>query len=292
MFVAVYIIYFQSSLRKGIGGFFETGYFLYAVHIIMLSALLAASAIDLELWVIPLSTCWLITALGIITSAIAGFVYDPTIIRGYDLFPTASASVAILAAGALAGFLISLSLLFTGIIKESYGGKNCEGIEQQEEKNYNHRLEMLKEVIYLLPIIICSYAAFKIYGRFPRFADWWIDFSQQPVVSGLAGSIWGYFIGGAVVWATRILGTLTFGREAMGLGDVHLMAAAGAVLGWQMTVVAFFIAPFFGLLWAAFSMFFKKTRQIPYGPFLSMALFLVMIIHDVVINWLQMVLHR
>ncbi|MFA6187594.1 MAG: prepilin peptidase [Phycisphaerae bacterium] len=292
LFVAVYIIYFQTSLRKGAGGFLDSGYLLYAIHIIMLSALLAASAIDLELWVIPLSICWFVTALGLVGSAAAGFVYDPTIIKGYDLFPTASANIAILAAGALAGFLISLLLLFTGVIKESYGGQNSEGINQPSTENYKHRLEMLKEVIYLLPIIICSYAAFKLYGRFPRFADWWIDFSQQPVVSGLAGSLWGYFIGCGVVWTTRILGTLAFGREAMGLGDVHLMGAAGAVLGAWPVVVAFFVAPFFGLLWAAFSMFFKKTRQIPYGPFLSMGLFLVMIIHDVVINWLQVVLHR
>jgi len=292
LFVAVYVIYFQTSLRKGAGGFFQGGYSLYIVHITMLAALLVASAIDLELWVIPLSICWFVTAVGLIGAAAGVFVYDPTIIKGYDLFPTASANVAILAAGALAGFLISLSLLSTGIVKRSYGSQDSEKINQPNTENYKHRLEMLKEVIFLLPIVICSYLAFKLYTAVPQFANWWIDFSQQPVVSGLAGSLWGYFIGCAVVWITRILGTFAFGREAMGLGDVHLMGAAGAVLGAWPVVVAFFVAPFFGLLWAAFSMFFKKTRQIPYGPFLSMGLFLVMIMHDVVINWLQVVLHR
>jgi prepilin signal peptidase PulO-like enzyme (type II secretory pathway) len=33
-------------------------------------------------------------------------------------------------------------------------------------------------------------------------------------------------------------------------------------------------------------------RQIPYGPFLSIGLFVVMILHDAVINWLQFVLCR
>ena len=117
-------------------------------------------------------------------------------------------------------------------------------------------------------------------------ADWWIDLSQIPVVSGLCGSIYGYFIGGAIVWATRILGTFAFGKEAMGLGDVHLMAAAGAVVGPDLVVVAFFLAPFSGLIWAGFQMFFKKNRQIPYGPFLSLGVFAVMILHNEIRDYL------
>jgi len=33
-------------------------------------------------------------------------------------------------------------------------------------------------------------------------------------------------------------------------------------------------------------MFFRKTRQIPYGPFLSLAVFAVMILHDLIIDYL------
>jgi len=58
------------------------------------------------------------------------------------------------------------------------------------------------------------------------------------------------------------------------------MGAAGAVVGAGFVVVAFFIAPFFGLAWAGLRMFFKKTRQIPYGPFLSLGVLVVMISHD------------
>lgn len=296
LFVVLYWIYFQTSLRKGIGGFFEGGFSLYLIHIIMLSCFVAASAIDLELYIIPISICWLVTAAGIIAAGAGTFFYDSAVIRSYDLFPLASAKVAILAAGALAGLVTSLLLLFSGIIKTSYPSEKSDTIESQTEQkqteNYNHRLEMLKEVIFLLPIVIGAFAAFRIYKNVPHFADWWIDFSQVPVIAGLFGSLWGYFIGCAVVWITRILGTFAFGREAMGLGDVHIMGAAGAVLGPWSVVVAFFIAPFFGLAWAVFSMFFKKIRQIPYGPFLSMGVFVVMILHDAVMNWLQFIIYR
>jgi leader peptidase (prepilin peptidase)/N-methyltransferase len=116
--------------------------------------------------------------------------------------------------------------------------------------------------------------------------------TQHPVLAGLLGSLWGYFVGCGVVWGIRILGTLAFGKEAMGLGDVHLMGAAGAVIGPLSVVVAFFVAPFFGLAWAGFQMFFKKIRQIPYGPFLSLGILVVMILHDWIRDYLSFMFWR
>ncbi len=149
----------------------------------------------------------------------------------------------------------------------------------------SHWLEVSKEIIFLLPIVVCAVGSYWLCRNVEVVWTWWVDFSQQPVIAGVLGSLWGYFIGCGVVWATRILGTLAFGKEAMGLGDVHLMGAAGTVIGASLTVVAFFIAPFFGLAWAVWQMFFKKTRQIPYGPFLSMGIVVVIILHDWILNY-------
>jgi leader peptidase (prepilin peptidase)/N-methyltransferase len=293
LFVSLYLIYFHTQLRKGVGGFFDGGYFLYLIQIIMLATFIAASAIDLELQVIPLSLCWFVTAAGIIGSGVAVFIYDPVMIRSYDLFPMASAKVGIMAAGALIGLLTSLLLLFTGIIRTSYAEQSLDNTNSEAENpqpiTYKHRLEMLKEIIFLAPILIGAFVAYKLYEWIPAFQNWWVDFSQIPVISGLLGSLWGYFVGCTVVWATRIFGTFAFGKEAMGLGDVHLMGAAGAVIGAWPVVIAFFIAPFFGLIWAFICMFLKKMRQIPYGPFLSIGLFVVMILHDAVMNWVRFV---
>ena len=117
-------------------------------------------------------------------------------------------------------------------------------------------------------------------------------FSHHPVVAGFLGSLWGYFIGCGIVWGVRVFGTFSFGKEAMGLGDMHLMGAAGAVIGALPVVIAFFIAPFFGLAWAGFQMFFRKIRQIPYGPFLSIAIFVVMILHDLIQNRIGFLFYR
>jgi leader peptidase (prepilin peptidase)/N-methyltransferase len=291
VFVGLFFLYFHTDLRAGVVAFLQGGWLIYLISVVLLAALIAASAIDLKLWVIPLSVCWFVTAVGLIGSALGVYVIEPAVIRDYALLPIASARTASLAAGAAIGLAISWALLATGLIKRSYETDDA-FVDQNEpratshESRINHRLEICREITFLLPIIVCSLAVCWLSQKSPSIRTWWLNFSQHPVVAGLLGSLWGYFVGCAVVWFTRILGTLGFGKEAMGLGDVHLMGAAGAVIGASFIVVAFFIAPFFGLAWAGLRMFFKKTRQIPYGPFLSLGIFTVMILHDGIFDYL------
>jgi len=320
IFLGLFILYFQVNLRDGLRSFVGGGWFIYLLHIIMLGAFISASAIDLEYWIIPLSICWFVTAAGFIGSAVGVYIIDPALIRAYSLLPSASANTGALAVGATAGLVISLVLLASGLIKRSYesedgeqttenGGQKVESPSEQKSEpvrsksseatapepdwtsnEFNHRLEACREIIFLLPIIVCSVAGLWIVREVTPVGDWWEDFSQHPVVAGLLGSAWGYFVGCGIVWGIRIFGTLAFGKEAMGLGDVHLMGAAGAVIGPLYVFVAFFVAPFFGLAWAGFQMFFKKIRQIPYGPFLSLGIFVVMILHDWIRDYFKFIL--
>ena len=299
VFIGLFILYFRTNLRPGVDLFLRGGWLIYLTSIIMLAAFIAASAIDLELWIIPVSICWFVTAIGLIASAIGVYVIEPADIISFALLPSTKAAiiqdatVAALAAGATIGLAISVLLLVTGLIKRSYESEHTQDAagkrqESTGEQDFNHRLEVCREIIFLLPIIICAAAAYCLIRQW----SWWIDFSQRPVITGLLGGLWGYFVGCGVVWATRILGTLAFGKEAMGLGDVHLMGAAGAVIGAPFVIIAFFIAPFFGLGWVAVQMFFKKIRQIPYGPFLSLGVFAVIILHTKILNYLNFVFQR
>jgi len=303
VFVGLFYLYFRAGIRSGVGTFTGGGWFIYLLHIIMLSALIAASAIDLQLWIIPLCICWFVTSAGLIGSAVGVFVVSPEVIWTFNLLPSASVATGSLAAGAAIGLVISLVLLRTGLIKSSYesaestqnGGEPADAPaddQSQSRPQVNHRLEVCREILFLAPIIICSAAAYWVVRNVSWAGHWWLDFSQRPVVAGFLGSLWGYFIGAAVVWITRIAGTLVFGREAMGLGDVHLMGAGGAVVGPFVVVAAFFIAPFFGLVWAGVQMFFKKTRQIPYGPFLSLGILTAMILHDRILSRLSFMLYH
>ncbi len=107
---------------------------------------------------------------------------------------------------------------------------------------------------------------------------WWIGSGaaagDAPLwLRALAGAALGYLSGGAVVWLVRIFGTLGFGKEAMGMGDVHLLAAVGAVLGWLDPILAFFTAPFFGLSWVLLAAVFARRKGVayalPFGPHLA-----------------------
>ncbi len=61
-------------------------------------------------------------------------------------------------------------------------------------------------------------------------------------------------------------------KEAMGGGDVKLLAMAGAVIGWKMATVAFVLAPFLALIPGVLMLALKRSHFIPYGPYLSLAI--------------------
>ena len=88
---------------------------------------------------------------------------------------------------------------------------------------------------------------------------------------GLQSSLVGVAVSGGIVWATRAGASRAMGREAMGLGDVTLMAMVGAWLGWQACVLAFFLAAFIGLAHGLVQLARHREHELPYGPSLCLA---------------------
>ncbi|MFC1757597.1 prepilin peptidase [Planctomycetota bacterium] len=103
----------------------------------------------------------------------------------------------------------------------------------------------------------------------------------------LLTSLLGIAGGGAIVWGIRVFASATLGKEAMGFGDVTLMAMIGAFLGWQATVVIFFVAPFTGSLIAIGQLLIYRKQDIPYGPFLASAALVCIVVWPIV--WSQIV---
>lgn len=89
----------------------------------------------------------------------------------------------------------------------------------------------------------------------------------QGLLSGLVGMAGG----GGLVWGVRIVVTWALDREAMGFGDVTLMAMVGAFVGWQAAWLAFLLSPFAGVLPSLARLVLRGSREMPYGPYLCLS---------------------
>jgi prepilin signal peptidase PulO-like enzyme (type II secretory pathway) len=97
--------------------------------------------------------------------------------------------------------------------------------------------------------------------------------SWQALLSSLVGLA----VGGGTVWAVRIVGWISLREEAMGFGDVTLMAMIGAFLGWQASVMIFFGGPLLAVLIAVAQAVTTGRRDLPYGPYLCGMTAIVMV---------------
>lgn len=94
---------------------------------------------------------------------------------------------------------------------------------------------------------------------------------------GLLTALVGMAASGGLIWLVRVIGAAALRREAMGFGDVTLMAMIGTFLGWQPCVVVFFLAPIAGLVVGVLRLVLFRDKEIPYGPFLCLASLLLIV---------------
>jgi len=102
-----------------------------------------------------------------------------------------------------------------------------------------------------------------VWGPVPHWL--WEHRWALGLVTGLVGAI----VGMALLRFVKFMFERGLGREALGMGDADLMMMAGAFIGWQAVVVAFFVGTFTALPLAVILRFGKGERAIPFGPGLA-----------------------
>ena len=89
----------------------------------------------------------------------------------------------------------------------------------------------------------------------------------------LIKSIIGLIVGGGLLFLVAFLAEKFYKMEAMGFGDINLMAASGTFLGgWNVLlsiIIASFIGAFAGVLLILFGVKKGLKEAIPFGPFLA-----------------------
>ena len=165
---------------------------------------------------------------------------------------------------------------------------------------YPHiRTDALRELLFLSPVVVGGLLGSVAAARFagPAIFDQLtgeVTYTKPAplVLCVLAGVILGYLVGGGVVWAIRIFGNLAFNKDSMGLGDVHMMAAVGACLGWTNPALALFAAAYLGLLWWVVMRVWKgrASKHLPFGPFLACGSILLFFARPLIEKLIGMVL--
>ncbi len=98
----------------------------------------------------------------------------------------------------------------------------------------------------------------------------------------------GCLAGAGFVYLVALYCEVILDREAMGMGDVNLVAVMGAFLGWRALVVAFLTATVSG---SAVSLVLiglrRRSRRdpIPFGPFLALGAAVALFVGEPVIQW-------
>jgi leader peptidase (prepilin peptidase) / N-methyltransferase len=271
---------------------------LLALYLFMVSALIAASLIDAERMIIPLEIPWLMFVVGVVARA----WFDRPELPGTTI---PSIHIALMTLGATLGLIISIVLLRIGILKQSFaegeplleheksqiqaGTLKVEDIGLPVKEYTRHELyrEMRHEMLFLIPPMLLAFAGGFAALKVPAAGQLDQELMSMPIVQGAVGALLGAMVGALCVWLTRILGTFAFGKEAMGLGDVHLMFGVGAIIGAGPVVIAFFIAPVVGLPIALACLFFARQKQIPFGPYLAAGSVMTIFVYTSIADYLR-----
>lgn len=95
---------------------------------------------------------------------------------------------------------------------------------------------------------------------------WWL--LPPAHWQSLYGSLIGLAFGGCLIWSIRIIGTYALQKEAMGFGDVTLMAMIGATLGWQAALISFVYAMIVVVLALVIQIIATGNQALAFGPYL------------------------
>ena len=80
----------------------------------------------------------------------------------------------------------------------------------------------------------------------------------------------GILLGGGHIWLLGLFGRMLFRKEAMGFGDVKLMAMVGGIMGWFAAVMTTPLAACVGSVIGIIVVLRTKSHYLPFGPFLAM----------------------
>ncbi|HXM37517.1 MAG TPA: prepilin peptidase [Gemmatimonadales bacterium] len=103
-------------------------------------------------------------------------------------------------------------------------------------------------------------------------------------VPGFLDALLGAAGGFALLWIVAMAGAWVFKEEAMGGGDIKMMAMVGSFVGWRGVLLTVFAGAALGsLIFVPLSL--KKKRLVPFGVFLAVGAAVTFVFGDAIIGW-------
>ncbi|MHB1060078.1 MAG: prepilin peptidase [Rhodanobacter sp.] len=102
---------------------------------------------------------------------------------------------------------------------------------------------------------------------------------------GWQGALIGAVFGYALLWLVAVVGTRMFGEEAMGGGDIKMMAMIGAFLGWSGVLLTLFLGALLGTLIFLPIKLLGKDKLVPFGIFLAIGAAATWLWGDALLAW-------
>jgi leader peptidase (prepilin peptidase)/N-methyltransferase len=102
-------------------------------------------------------------------------------------------------------------------------------------------------------------------------------------------SLSGVFLGGSVFFVIALIGEKVFKKEALGGGDIKLLAGLGSLTGWQgilpIVLIASLTGSVVGLLLIV-THTISKRDYIPFGPFIALGGYITILLPDIFSHFL------
>jgi leader peptidase (prepilin peptidase)/N-methyltransferase len=104
-------------------------------------------------------------------------------------------------------------------------------------------------------------------------------------LDGLRAAVIGAVVGFALLWVIAWLGKHAFKKEAMGGGDIKMMAMVGAFVGWKGVFLTIFLGSIVGTVVFGPLALIGKKKDVPFGIFLAMGAAVTFLWGEAVLEW-------